>query len=299
MARIRTIKPEFPQSESVGRLSRDARLLFIQLWTIVDDAGRARAASRMLASLLYPYDDDARDKMDAWLVELERAHMIRRYEVDGSQYLEISKWLEHQKIDRPSESRLPAYRESSMNPREPSRGFDADLVPSTKDLGPVSSAREDALRKSEPKRDRKKASHPLPDDYPIQPQISEFSQKRGFTSAETIREHEKFRNHAKQNDRRCVDWIAAERNWLISAAERLGKSQNVDAIDQKLADDGLIEVLDEEALSAWDAYRQRREGKTFPRNRAGGWRFPSKYPPGYQAPDRPIEAPKVGVQGFQ
>ena len=44
MPRIRTIKPEFPQSETVGRLTREARLLFLQLFTLVDDAGRARAA---------------------------------------------------------------------------------------------------------------------------------------------------------------------------------------------------------------------------------------------------------------
>ena len=89
MSRIRTIKPEFPHSETVGKLSRDARLLFIQLWTIVDDAGRARAASRMLASLLYPYDDDAGVRIDGWLDELERMSCIRRYEADGSQYLVI------------------------------------------------------------------------------------------------------------------------------------------------------------------------------------------------------------------
>jgi hypothetical protein len=71
MGRIRTIKPEFPQSQSVGRLSRDARLLFILLWTIADDAGRARASSRMLASLLYPYDDDVPKLIEGWLQELE------------------------------------------------------------------------------------------------------------------------------------------------------------------------------------------------------------------------------------
>jgi hypothetical protein len=59
VARIRTIKPEFVESESVGKLSREARLLFILLWTFVDDAGRARASSRLLTSRLYPYDDDA------------------------------------------------------------------------------------------------------------------------------------------------------------------------------------------------------------------------------------------------
>lgn len=129
MARIRTIKPELPQSQSIGRLSRDARLLFIQLFTIADDAGRTRAASRLLASLLYPYDDDAPSLIDAWLAELEAQNQIRRYVVDGSEYLEIVKWLDHQKIDRPSASRLPEYREGSQLPREASRGVDADLGP--------------------------------------------------------------------------------------------------------------------------------------------------------------------------
>jgi hypothetical protein len=133
MGRIRTIKPEFPQSESVGKLSREARLLFIQLWTIADDAGRARAASRMLASLLYPYDDDAPRLIGGWLDELEGADMIRRYEVEGSVYLEIVKWLEHQKIDKPSKSRLPEFVEGSRalaNVREASA---TDLGPRTRD----------------------------------------------------------------------------------------------------------------------------------------------------------------------
>lgn len=121
MARIRTIKPEFPQSESIGRLSRDARLLFILLWTVADDEGRCRAASRMLASLLYPYDDDAPGLMDGWLNELEANGRIVRYEVDGSTYLEIRNWKEHQRIDKPTASKLPEFREASKKPREASQ----------------------------------------------------------------------------------------------------------------------------------------------------------------------------------
>ena len=127
MPRIRTIKPEFPQSETIGKLSRDARLLFIQLWTIADDSGRARAASRMLASLLYPYDDDARSLIDGWLDELERAGTIRRYRIDGDAYLEIINWLKHQKIDRPSPSRLPAFDEHSRIIAKPREASTTDL----------------------------------------------------------------------------------------------------------------------------------------------------------------------------
>lgn len=133
MARIRTIKPEFPLSERVGKLSRDARLLFIQLWTIADDEGRTRAASRMLASLLYPYDDDVVDLIDGWLDELERHGSIRRYKVEGSTYLEICTWLEDQKIDRPTPSRIPPYREASRGLDEPSRKNMPDLGPWTLD----------------------------------------------------------------------------------------------------------------------------------------------------------------------
>src|SRR5687768_9403740 len=113
MGRIRTIKPEFPQSETTGRLSRESRLLFIQLWTVADDSGRARAASRMLASLLYPYDDDAPTLIEGWLEDLERENCIRRYVVDGSHYLEIINWQKHQRIEKPSASRLPKFEEGS------------------------------------------------------------------------------------------------------------------------------------------------------------------------------------------
>lgn len=113
MARIRTIKPEFPHSESMGRVSREARLCFILLWTIADDAGRLRGNSRMLASLLYPYDDDAKKHIETWLDQLSSEGCIARYEVDGTSYIEVRKWAEHQKIDKPSASKLPPFDEAS------------------------------------------------------------------------------------------------------------------------------------------------------------------------------------------
>jgi hypothetical protein len=119
MARIRTIKPEFPQSESMGNVSRDARLTFLQLWTIADDEGRLRGNSRMLASLLFPYDDDAPSLIDGWLAELEREGCVVRYKVDGQSYLQICNWLIHQKIDKPSKSKIPAFE----NTREDSRNI--------------------------------------------------------------------------------------------------------------------------------------------------------------------------------
>jgi hypothetical protein len=280
MARIRTIKPEFPQSESIGKLSRDARLLYIQLWTIVDDAGRARAASRMLSSLLYPYDDEARDLIDGWLLELERGEHIRRYEVDGAQYLEIVKWLEHQKIDKPSKSRLPAFVDGSRIVAKVREASTTDLVPSTSDLVPSINAVADAPRaKVVEKKSRKGSATPIPDGYLLPDKIAAYGAELGLYKSEIAREHQRFYNHAKQNDRRCVDWIAAERNWLLGTAEKLGRSPPVSS--SSAAEDGLVEVLGEEELAAWDAYAKAKGAKSFPRNARGGWRFPSRWPPGY------------------
>lgn len=173
MARIRTIKPEFPQSETVGRLSRDARLLFVLLWTVADDLGRARAASRMLASLLFPYDDDAPNLIEGWLSELETADCIRRYNVDGSRYLDIPKWLQHQKIDKPSASKLPAFDEASSNaPRtldepSPPRARAPDLGPRTRDqdLEPI---QDPEPREVDPPARARTRGHPEPtDDTPF------------------------------------------------------------------------------------------------------------------------------------
>ncbi len=122
--RIRSIKPEFWESESLGRVSREARLLFIGLFSCCDDVGRARASSRLLASRLFPYDDDAFKKIPAWMSELQREGCIRIYQVDGESYLDIPKWLNHQKIDKPSASKLPPFETI----REDSRGFEKNSL---------------------------------------------------------------------------------------------------------------------------------------------------------------------------
>jgi len=155
MARIRCIKPEFPQSESVGKLTRDARLLFILLWTIVDDEGRSRGASRMLASLLYPFDNDAPDLIDGWLDELERQGHVRRYVVEDSTYLDIPKWLKHQRIDHPGKSRIPSFSETFARV---SRVLPKVSHIVTPDLGPRSLDRSKRLGEEESKEDSEERS---------------------------------------------------------------------------------------------------------------------------------------------
>src|SRR5438105_15942569 len=106
--RIRTIKPEFWRSDDITALSREDRLLFIGLWSYVDDNGVGRDDYRTVAAELFAFEEDMKDAREfvrEGLATLSRALLISRYEVDGKAYLHVTNWTKHQKIDRPGKPR--------------------------------------------------------------------------------------------------------------------------------------------------------------------------------------------------
>lgn len=110
--RIRTVKPEFWASESMGRLRRDSRLLFVGLWSLADDHGLFRADPRFVAGQLFPYDTDALKTVEKGLRELVDEGSVVLYEAGGSSYGAITGWEKHQRIDRKSKPKLPTPSES-------------------------------------------------------------------------------------------------------------------------------------------------------------------------------------------
>lgn len=108
MARIRTIKPSFFESEDVAVLPLRARLLWIGLWTHCDDAGRTKDNARLVKARVWPLDPDVGLKdIEEDLEVLAEKGRIVRYEVDGQRYLQVTNWREHQKIQKPSPSKIP------------------------------------------------------------------------------------------------------------------------------------------------------------------------------------------------
>jgi hypothetical protein len=140
MPRIRTIDPYFPQTPSLSRISREARLFFILLWTVADDSGRLRLDHERLAEKLYPFDGDAPSLLSLWIGELESARCIELYRVDDVDYLRVRKWRQMQSIDRPTASRLP--RSLSETIREPREEFPRTQVGRASKANP----REEATR---------------------------------------------------------------------------------------------------------------------------------------------------------
>lgn len=110
--RIRTLKPYMWEDEKIGQVTRDARLLFIGLITMADDAGRFRAVPTVIVGHIYPYDRDAGKKVCKWLQELETVGLIQLY---GEVYGCIVNWEKHQRISHRTPSILPS---PSGNSRE-------------------------------------------------------------------------------------------------------------------------------------------------------------------------------------
>ncbi len=110
--RIRTIKPEFWRSEDIAALSIEDRLLFIGLWSYVEDNGVGRDAPQLIQCDLYPLDtfSEASVRTHGGLMRLSQQGLITRYKgPDGRKYLQVNSWDKHQKINRPSKPRFPQY----------------------------------------------------------------------------------------------------------------------------------------------------------------------------------------------
>jgi hypothetical protein len=120
MARIRTIKPDFFTSLTIAELDWDERLTFIGLWTHCDDEGRCVADGRLLKAALWPLDDEVGpDQVEGHLESLQRHGLVQVYEVDGRRYLQVTRWDEHQRINRPTASKLPPPGDVTEPPDDP------------------------------------------------------------------------------------------------------------------------------------------------------------------------------------
>jgi hypothetical protein len=129
--RIRTIKPEFWRSDDIDQLCIEDRLLYIGLWSYVDDAGIGVDKDSAVAADLFA-GDLAQDpqatllRVRNGLLRLANAGLIQRYRVNMRPFLRVRKFADHQTINRPTPSRNPSptsknedsevVQEDSVNP---------------------------------------------------------------------------------------------------------------------------------------------------------------------------------------
>ena len=102
MARIRTIKPQFWDDLRVGRLSRDARLLYIGMWNFADDCGVLVGDLLWLKSRVFPYDQIQMQQFDKWIEELVKTGFICLFSYRQEEFIYLPTFTRHQKIDKPN-----------------------------------------------------------------------------------------------------------------------------------------------------------------------------------------------------
>jgi hypothetical protein len=292
VARIRTIKPGFFRHADLYEAEKASglplRIAFAGLWTAADREGRFKWRPRELKLDCLPHDElDFSRVLDAlvtggWLV---------RYEVDGVQYGAIPTWKDHQIINnREMASDLPAPNEINTLTRE-ARVVDAMDTPlksaqgegkgrEQEREGKISRSVADATRpgvdlkfeefwKAYPRRDGPNPRKPAEQKFAALVKTGVDPDAMIHAAKSLAVEESKRGKIGTQFIPQAITWLNQQR-WSDHAATAFA------------ADDGLIEVLDQIALEAWDAYG-KTIGRTYPRNKKGGWRFPSKYPPGYES----------------
>lgn len=106
------------------------------------------------------------------------------------------------------------------------------------------------------------------------------ARQEGFSDGEIDREALRFRDYwtgRAGSGGVKLDWAATWRNWVRTSAEKLGKTPQ-SSEPRKV---GFYAKFGSEELDAWDRYGRESRGKSFPRDKAGGWNFPAQWPPGY------------------
>jgi hypothetical protein len=229
--RIRSIKPEFWRSDDITSLELADRLLFVGLWSYVDDNGVGLDRLASIAADLFSGDLelDSREtfaRVSGGLLHLAEARRITRYTVDGRDYLHITNWEKHQRIDKPAKARYPLPTSANAAIRDtlatPSGDTRETLAPGTGEQG----NRGTEEQRHEP------AAPPAPADAPKRtPQqratrlspdwepTVEHKQRATDEGVDLDRELVKFRAHAEETGRTSKNWNGTFTRWLMNAAE--------------------------------------------------------------------------------
>lgn len=105
------ISPEFFTSKTLNALPVQAMVTFAGLWCYVDDMGRGDDDAEMIKAAVWVRRRSVTEgKVTTDLAALDNAYLICRYEVNRFPLLHVINWSEHQKINHPTESKIPPCR---------------------------------------------------------------------------------------------------------------------------------------------------------------------------------------------
>ena len=118
MPRIRSLKPEHKTHRKVGALSHVAYRLWVGLVTEADDEGRLVCDVRQLRAVVFGLRPETTPEHVATaLREILATGLAKQYGANGTRYLVLPSYRDHQVIDRPTPSKLPPPPRSASTRR--------------------------------------------------------------------------------------------------------------------------------------------------------------------------------------
>ncbi len=226
--RIRSIKPELLEDDKAAALSDIAWRLWVSTWCIADDHGRFRCSPAFLHGQAFWGSPRSVVEVEEAVQELDDAHLITVYTVNGQLYALVTNWTKHQRVDNAGKPRCPGPDAGVV--RRESRKVSANLGELPPDLRPPISTSDldpDLPRENPAANDfslaegtkpggksRKLPALPIPDDWKPTDEHYALALKQGVPLETAAQE---FRNHALANDRRQARWSHAFTNWLLKA----------------------------------------------------------------------------------
>ncbi|MCX5365878.1 hypothetical protein OG864_45090 [Streptomyces sp. NBC_00124] len=252
MARIRTIKPEFFTSLTIADLTPEQRLTFIGLWTHADDAGRCVDDARLIKAAIWPLDDRTAADIEIDLKALTESSLITRYTLNRKRYIAVTGWDEHQRINRPTPSKLPAPEDGDPTPPDPVTRHDSDSLNAHAQLS------EDSRQERKGKEGNRegKGTPPTPRDHFDSPAVAptgegEIEDRMADAFMDRFRKGNSYRRyHVRQA---IVDALAndTDPDELWTALKRLGGLSK--PVSNGTLQFAFSEIRSQRALAAADA----------------------------------------------
>lgn len=114
----RILSQKINVSNSLSHLSAIEEVVFLHLIVSVDDYGRFYGHPDIVKGMLFSRREFTVKQVESALQKLEAEGMIRRYECDGTTYLELTAWMKYQK-PRAKESKYPGPADEGSEMYEP------------------------------------------------------------------------------------------------------------------------------------------------------------------------------------
>lgn len=119
----------------------------------------------------------------------------------------------------PSDGSFPALENEGDGTRAPARAPSSLLPPSPSPLPSEAPAPSG----------RRRPERFIPSDFALTSDMRHWAKVEGYGHIDLVTETKLFINHAKQNDRKCRDWVHAWRNWIIRSSKNTAAASGAPA----------------------------------------------------------------------